>query len=206
MQVQRELQNRNAGELRCKLVLFFVLLLGAALIWAGVWGMGELTHSGFDQEGAYGVIYQLSPSLDNVYEKNILPYLNKLDTTAREAVNSKARELLISNWSEQAKEDRTELVNSILAAEKDQEAATMKLLAASYSMAGPKVSSKEKKVLAAFSDTEREQFRTQLLTAILDDQAQLPEVVAGATEKEEGLDKTAIIMQLYLTAADAEGD
>ena len=143
MQVQRELQNRNAGELRCKLVLFVVLLLGAALIWAGVWGMGELTHSGFDQEGAYGVIYQLTPELDAAYEKNILPYLSKLDNASREAFNAKARELLIYNWSDEAKEDRSELANSILAAEKDQEAATMKLLAASYSMAGPKVSSKE---------------------------------------------------------------
>jgi len=206
MQVQRDLQNRNPGELRCKCVLLLIFLLGAALIWAGVWGMGELTTSGFEQEGAYGIIYQLSPHLDKVYEKNILPYMNKLDASTREAVNTKARELLILNWSEQAKSDQTALVDSILSAEKDPEAAQMKLLAVSYSMAGPKVSSKEKKVLAAFSDAEREAFRMQLLTAIVDDQAELPEVMISATEKDEGMDKTAKILQFFLTAANAEGD
>ena len=206
MQVQRDLVHRNSGELRCKLVLFAVVLLGAALIWAGIWGMGELTDSGFDQEGAYGVIYQLAPSLDKVYDKAVLPYLAQMDAPAREQFNAKARELLIYIWSTDTKTDQTELVNSILAAEKDQEAATMKLLAASYSMSGPKVSSKEKKELETYSDAEREQFRVQLLTCILDDQAVLPELVAAAVEKEEGLDRTATMMQFFLTASDAEGE
>ena len=168
MQVQRELSNRNSGELRCKLVLFAVLLIGAALIWAGVWGMGELTDSGFDQEGAYGVIYQLSPAMDEVYGKDVLPYLNQLDATDREAFNAKVRELLVYIWSTDAKEDRSELVNSILAGEKDPEAAAVKLLAVSYSMSGPKVSSKEKKEMETYTDAQRNEFRTQLLTGILD--------------------------------------
>ena len=145
MQVQRNLQTRNPGELRCKLVLFVVLLLGAALIWAGVWGMGELNTSGFEQEGAYGIIYQLSPHLDTVYEKNILPYMNKLDASTREAVNAKARELLIHNWSAQAKEDQTALIDSILAAEKDTEVAQMKLLRSPIPWRAPRFPPKKRK-------------------------------------------------------------
>ena len=79
MQVQRELQARNPGEMRSKLVLLVVFLLGAALVWAGIWGVDQVEASGFDQESAYGILYELSPEMDKVYEEDILPYLNKLD-------------------------------------------------------------------------------------------------------------------------------
>ena len=206
MQVQRELQTRNPGEMRCKLVLLFVFLFGAALIWAGFWGVEQVSTSGFEQEGAYGILYELSPELDKVYAEHIMPYLTKLDSQTRESVNDKTRELLIANWSAETKADQTAKVDSILAASANREETQMKLLAASYSMAGPKVSTKEKKVLAAFNETEREAFCTLLLSAILDEQAQLPEVVVSATAKDEGMDKTAKIMQFFLTATAEDGD
>ncbi len=60
--------------------------------------------------------------------------------------------------------------------------------------------------METYTDAERNEFRAQLLTGILDDQAVLPELVAAAVEKEEGLDKTATIMQFFLTSSDVEGN
>ncbi len=206
MQVQRELQARNPGEMRSKLVLLVVFLLGAALVWAGIWGVDQVEASGFDQESAYGILYELSPEMDKVYEEDILPYLNKLDPQTREAFRARARELLIANWSGETENDCTALVDNILASAADKEATQMKLLAISYAMAGPKVTAKEKKVLAAYDDAEREAFCSLMLTAVCDEQIQLPENVQDATKKDEGLDKTGKILQFFLTTLDEEGE
>lgn len=206
MQVQVESKTRNPAELRCKIGLLIFLLLGAALIAAGAWGINQYNTSGFDQEAAYGYIYQLAPKLDELYENGVLPELNKLDAAQRTAIEQRTRELLVSNWTDAAKEDRSALVETYLEDADDAAAAQMKLLAISYAMDGPKVSSKEKKALAALTDAERAEFRSQVLAGVIDETAVLPELAASAVEEETGLERAGILMQLFLTSANAANE
>ncbi len=200
MQVQVKKNERNPGELRCKLALLLVLVLGAALVVSGLWGINQYNASGFDQEAGYTYVHQLSAPVEQLYEKGILPQLSAVDAGERTAIEQRARELLIAAWTDAAKEDRSALVDTYSSSEKDAEKAQMKLLSLTYSVAGPKVSSKEKKALAAMDDTGREQFRMQMLRGMLDTQAELPEPAAGAVEGTEGLERDGILMQMFLTS------
>ncbi len=205
MQVQ-EKKTRNPAEIRCKIGLLVFFLLGAALIAAGLWGMDQYSASGFDQEAGYNYVYQLAPKLDALYEDSIEPQLHALGADQRSAMKQRVRELLAENWTAAAKEDRTALVDTYLSDAKDEEETQMQLLSLSYQMAGPKVSSKDKKVLAAMSDTERAAFRETMLLAILDDAAELPEVAAAAVEGKEDIDRDGILMQLFLTSVNADNE
>lgn len=199
MQVQDK-KTRNPAELCCKIGLLFFLLLGVALIVAGVWGMDQYNTSGFDQEAGYSYIHQLTPELEKLYEKGIQPELAQLTADQRTAIEQRAHELLVANWTEAAKEDRTALVETYLADADDVEKTQMKLLAMSYSVAGPKVSSKEKKALTAMDAAQREEFRDAMLLAILDDTVELPEVAAAAVEGKEDIERDGILMQMFLTS------
>lgn len=204
MQVQSDLRTRNPGELRLKLALLVVLVLGAAMILGGVWGMNQFNASGFDQEDAYRAIHQLTPEIEKLYQTGIQPQLSALSADQQTAVSQRARELLADNWTQAAKEDRSALVDTYLSAAKV--GADMKLLAVTYAANGPKVSSKEKKALAALSDAERADFRAQVLAGALDESAPLPELAQTAVEGAEDLERSGILMQLFLTSVNAQNE
>jgi len=206
MQVQAEKKTRNPAEIRCKIGLLIFLLLGVVLIAAGLWGINHYNESGFDQEAAFGYIHKLSGELDALYEKSILPGVDGLDADMKNAIQQRSRELLVSAWTDAAKEDCTVAVDTYLENHSDPERKQMELLAMTYSVAGPKVSSKEKKTMAAFSDAERAAFRQQVLAGVVDETAQLPELAAAAVEGEEGLERAGILMQLFFTSANADNE
>jgi len=207
MQVQTTNKTiRNPGELRCKLGLLIALLISAALIVGGMWGIEQFNASGFDQEAGYGYIYQLSPEVDKLYENGILPSLNALDANTRTAIEQRTGELLAYAWTDAAKEDRAALVDTYLKDASDVERKQMELLSLTYSMSGPKVSSKEKKALAALTDAERADFRAQTLNGVIDETAELPELALSAIEGEEGLERAGILMQLFLTSVNADNE
>ena len=205
MQVQDK-KTKNPAEIPCKIGLLIFLLLGIALIAAGLWGMDQYSTSGFDQEAGYSYVHQLAPEVDVLYEKSIEPQFAALGAEQRTAIKQRVRELLADNWTTAAKEDRAALVDTYLSEARDEEETLMQLLSVSYSMAGPKVSSKEKKVLAAMDDAERTAFREAMLLGILDDSVQLPEVAAAAVDGEEDLERDGILLQLFLTSANAENE
>jgi hypothetical protein len=84
MQVQTDIQTNKSSEFRCKFGLILFLLLGAALIAAGIWGINQYNTSGFDQEAAYGYIHQLSGQVDDLYEQGIAPVLESMDAESNE--------------------------------------------------------------------------------------------------------------------------
>ncbi len=206
MQVQTSKSTKSAAEIRCKIGLVVFLLLGIALIAAGLWGVNTYNASGFDQEAAFGYIQKLSPQLDSLYETGIQPMLDVLHAPEKAAVEQQSRALLQDAWTSAAKEDRAGKLATYLEDSADPQRDTMELLAATYSVAGPKVSSKEKKALAAFTDAERTAFRQQVLLAVADETAPLPELAAASVEGEEGLERAGILMQLFLTSANKENE
>lgn len=201
MQVQTEKRTRNAAEIRCKLGLLIFLLLGAALIAAGLWGMNAYRQSGFDQEAAFGYIHKLAPEVDSLYEKSIRPVMDGLDAPLKTAIEQRSRELLAGAWTDAAKEDRAAAADTYLMDASDPAREQLELLAITYSVAGPKVSSKEKKAMAAFTPDQREDFRARTLAGVADESTVLPELAAAAVEGKEGLERAGILMQLFLTSA-----
>ena len=206
MQVQMEKKTRNAAEIRCKIGLLVFLLLGAALIAAGLWGIEAYNQSGFDQEAAFGYIHKLSPEVDKLYENGIQPVMDGLSADMKTAIEQRSRELLVSAWTDAAKEDRAAAADTYLKDAADPEREQMELLSITYSVAGPKVSSKEKKAMAAFTDEERADFRLKVLQGVVDETAELPELAASAVEGEEGLERAGILMQLFLTSVNADSE
>ena len=204
MQVQSDTRKRNPAEIRCKIWLFVFLLLGAALIAAGLWGIDQFNQSGFDQEAAYGYSYRLSSALDAMYEKGIQPVLHGMDDKTKTDIEQRSRELLIYSWTDAVGEDCTATVDTYLQDSDDPAREQMELLAISYALDGPKVSSKEKKALAALSGDERADFYGQLFAGMLDETASLPEPAASAVEKEEGMECSAMLMQLFLTGVNGD--
>ena len=205
MQVQ-ETKKRNPAEIRSKIILLVFLLLGAALIAGGMWGMEQYNSSGFDQEAGYGYIYQLAPELKDLYKNGIQPEINKLDAAQKNEINQRFGDLLAANWTDLAKEDRTALMNEYLSSSANADETKTKLLAISYALNGPKVSAKEKKALAAMDDAERSAFRSAALHAIIDDTVELPELAASAVEGEEDLERDGILLQLFLTSVNADNE
>ena len=206
MQVQKSTKFKNVAEIRCKIWLLVFLLLGAALIAAGLWGIGQFDQSGFDQEAAYGYIYKLSSSVDGLYEEGIQPVFDGMDPQMKADIEQLSRELLIINWNEGAGEDCTAAVDAYLHEASDPSREQMELLAVAYAVDGPKVSSKEKKALEAMSDLERADFRIKVLEGMLDETVALPEPAASAVEKEEGLERSAVLMQIFLTSANEDNE
>ncbi len=206
MQVQTNLKTRNAGELRCKLALFVCLMVGAVLVVSGLWGIDQFQTSGFDQEVAYSFIHQLSPEVDKLYANAIQPEMSKLDAAQKAVVEQRTRELLADAWTQAAKEDRAALVDTYLKDAANPQEEQMKMLSMTYSVAGPKISSKEKKILASMGDADRADFRMQMLGAIGNDAAELPLTAQEIVEDATGLERDAILMQLFLTSANAANE
>ena len=204
MQVQTK--KRTAAEIRCKIGLLIFLLLSFSLIAAGLWGIDQYNGSGFDQEAAYGHIYQLTPEVDSLYETSIAPVLEGLDAQTQTTIKQTSRQLLESAWTEAAKEDRAAKVDALLSAASDPDREQMELLSLTYSLSGPKVSSKEKKAMAAFTDEERAAFRQSVLSAIADETIPLTEPALSAVEGTEGLERAGILMQMFLTSVNADNE
>ena len=187
-------------------MLLALFILGCGLIFCGLWGIGQYGASGFDQEAGFDYVHKLSGELDTLYNTNILPSFSALEAEAREALTAKTRELLVKAWTEAAKEDKTAAAEGYLDAYAGEalEKAQMKLLAVTYSVAGPKVTSAQKKQMSAFSDEERTAFRAGLLRALIQEDAALEEPALSACEKLTGLDRDAALMQLFLTSANKD--
>ena len=90
-----------------------------------------------------------------MYEKGILPVMDGLDDQMKSDIEQRSRELLVYSWTEAAGEDCTAAVDTYLQDSSDLTRDQMELLTISYAVDGPKVSSKEKKALAALSESER---------------------------------------------------
>ena len=208
MQTQLQRSKHDPSETRCKLTLLILFLLGAALILGGFWGIRQFQQSGFDQEVGYRYIHKLSGEVDRLYAESIQPVMAKLTDAEREALTLQAAGLLKENWTAAVKADQSARADEMLSGltgDKLQQK-TMELLSITYSLNGPKVASAEKKLLAKWTDAERDQNREALLRAVLDESAPVPQAVASAVGELTGSERAAALMQLFLVSANAENE
>ena len=208
MQTQLQRSKHDPSETRCKLTLLILFLLGAALILGGFWGIRQYQQSGFDQEVGYRYIQKLSGEVDRLYTQSIQPVMARLTDAEREAMTLEAAGLLKENWTAAVKADQSARTDEMLAGlEGDKlQQKTMELLSITYSLNGPKVASAEKKLLAQWTDAERDQNREALLRAVLDENAPVPQAVASAVGELTGSERAAALMQLFLVSANAENE
>lgn len=208
MQTQLQRSKHDPSETRCKLTLLILFLLGAALILGGFWGIRQYQQSGFDQEVGYRYIQKLSGEVESLYTQSIQPVMARLTDAEREALTLEAAALLKENWTAAVKADQSARTDEMLAGlEGDKlQQKTMELLSITYSLNGPKVASAEKKLLAQWTDAERDQNREALLRAVLDESAPLPQAVASAVGELTGSERAAALMQLFLVSANAENE
>lgn len=208
MQTQLQRSKHDPSETRCKLTLLILFLLGAALILGGFWGIRQFQQSGFDQEVGYRYIQKLSGEVESLYTQSIQPVMARLTDAEREALTLEAAALLKENWTAAVKADQSARTDEMLAGlEGDKlQQKTMELLSITYSLNGPKVASAEKKLLAQWTDAERNQNREALLRAVLDENAPVPQAAASAVGELTGSERAAALMQLFLVSANAQNE
>lgn len=208
MQTQLQRSKHDPSETRCKLTLLILFLLGAALILGGFWGIRQYQQSGFDQEVGYRYIQKLSGEVESLYTQSIQPVMARLTDAERESLTLEAAALLKENWTAAVKADQSARADEMLAGlEGDKlQQKTMELLSITYSLNGPKVASAEKKLLAQWTDAERDQNREALLRAVLDENAPVPQAAASAVGELTGSERAAALMQLFLVSANAQNE
>lgn len=208
MQTQLQRSKHDPSETRCKLTLLILFLLGAALILGGFWGIRQYQQSGFDQEVGYRYIQKLSGEVESLYTQSIQPVMARLTDAEREALTLEAAALLKENWTAAVKADQSARTDEMLAGlEGDKlQQKTMELLSITYSLNGPKVASAEKKLLAQWTDAERDQNREALLRAVLDENAPVPQAAASAVGELTGSERAAALMQLFLVSVNAQNE
>ena len=208
MQTQLQRSKHDPSETRCKLTLLILFLLGAALILGGFWGIRQYQQSGFDQEVGYRYIQKLSGEVESLYTQSIQPVMARLTDAERESLTLEAAALLKENWTAAVKADQSARTDEMLAGLEDDklQQKTMELLSITYSLNGPKVASAEKKLLAQWTDAERDQNREALLRAVLDENAPVPQAAASAVGELTGSERAAALMQLFLVSANAQNE
>lgn len=208
MQTQLQRSKHDPSETRCKLTLLILFLLGAALILGGFWGIRQYQQSGFDQEVGYRYIQKLSGEVESLYTQSIQPVMARLTDAERESLTLEAAALLKENWTAAVKADQSARTDEMLAGLEGHklQQKTMELLSITYSLNGPKVASAEKKLLAQWTDAERDQNREALLRAVLDENAPVPQAAASAVGELTGSERAAALMQLFLVSANAQNE
>ena len=199
---QKTLPRQSRAPLMTKLGLALIFALGIVIIVMGVQGQRAYDTSGFSAESAYGAIYDLSKDVNAAWENQLRPQLAGLPEGQRTQTDTAVRALVDAAW-ESAAPGSVQDVEALLAAapENDRTALTYKLLSAAYLVNGPKVSTAQKKEIAALSDADLATFRQAVLNGVTDESATLPAAAAKAADL-QGQERQAMLMQLLLTSFD----
>ncbi len=188
------------------LLLLALFLLGAGIIYNGVFAMRRYASSGFSSEAAFQAIYHLHRETDRAWSQQLSPQLNELSDQERAAFDALTARLLADTWESQKKGSGAEL-DSLLAETGGDERAELsqKLLFAAYLTGGPKVSTANRKAVTALSGDEADTFRAGLLKAMLDESAELPKAAQKLAGDLSGEKRQAMLIQAwYVSCGSAE--
>lgn len=182
-----------------KIILAVLLILGAAMILAGVLGIRDYNASGFNSESAYSLIPAMSREARQNYEKDISPLL--AEAGDGEALDAAAKALLAEAWETDENAVDVRLAENVRS--DDKHAALWQLLDMTYAIDGPRVTNSIKKTLPAVSEAHA--LRLQLLAAAAN---QTPATEENGLAAIKGLDKDpedyAMMVQLALVLGSEE--
>ena len=194
--MQENIQRRDHTPFISKLILALVFVLGLAVIYMGYAGMQKYNASGFSAESAYSAIHALGGDTSAVWQKKLKLQLDALSDAQRKEIGVVATTLLGEAWESQ-KPGAAEEAQALL--DGADESKVYKLLYATYLISGPKVSTANKKEIAALSEAGLADFCQQLLSCIADDDAELP-AAAAAAQSLSGSKRQSTLMQLLFVA------
>ena len=199
---QKALPGQSRAPLMTKIGLALVFALGIAVIVLGMSGQRVYDTSGFSAESAYSAIYSLGKDVRSTWEQQLQPLLAALPEEQRTQTDAAVRSLVDAAW-ESAAPGSAKKVEELLssAPENDRAALAYKLLSAAYLVNGPKVSTAQKKEIAALSDADFAAFQQAVLNGVTDESAALPPAAAKAADL-QGQERQAMLMQLLLTSFD----
>ncbi len=200
--MQRGVNGRDRAPAVTKAGLALIFALGLVMIAAGWLGMNAYNASGFSAEAGYGAIYALSGDMDDDWREQLQPLLGELSPNARAALDDIAYGLLTDSWEAGKKGARADADALLDAAGADRSAQIYKLLYATYSVNGPKVTSAIKKEIIAVPLDARRDFRAAVLACLLDPALELPSGAVKAADKLEGDERAAMLMQVFFVSAD----
>ncbi len=198
------MQNRDRrSEICCKAVLAALLLLGAALLFGGLWGTRQAENAAFSQENAFSLISGLSGNLSALWSRGIRPALES-SSADTEKVLSRCRESMDALWKD---EDRQLLADSLQGLSGDALAEReMKLLSASFALNGPKIKTASRKKLTALSGDDLAKMQDALLRSVAGENTALPEPAGELCEGLEGPKRLAMLVQCFLSSANRNGE
>ena len=205
-EMQRRTLQQDRGPLISKLGIGLILLMGLAMIAAGIWGMNRFQASGFDAEDGFGAIRAASQAVEKDWQIQLQPILDSLPGDARATLDEKCDQMLTNLWEKQQK-GAAPKVEAYLAGLPEAERAQKRyqLLYAAYAVNGPRITSAIRKELAAVPQEQREDFRRDVLAYIYDEQAPLPQNATKAAGKLKDAELDAMMMQVYFVSYDEEG-
>ena len=204
--MQTSLTHQKRSALAVRLLLLALFLLGAGIIYNGVFAMRQYASSGFSSESAYQAIYHLHRETDRAWHQQLSPQLNALSDEDRAAFDALTARLLNDTWESQKKGSGDALDALLKETEEDERAElSQKLLYAACLTAGPKVSTANRKAVTALSGDEAAAFRAGLLHCMLDESAELPKAAQKLAGDLSGEKRQAMLMQVwYVSCGSAE--
>ena len=196
--MQTSLTHQKRSALAVRLLQLALFLLGAGIIYNGVFAMRQYAASGFSSESAYRAIYHLHRETDRAWHQQLSPQLGSLSDQESAAFDALTTRLLKDTWESQKKGSGAELDVLLTDTEEDARAElSQKLLYAAYLTAGPKVSTASRKTVTALSGDEAEAFRAGLLHCMLDEKAELPKAAEKLAGDLSGEKRQAMLMQAW---------
>ena len=188
------------SEIICKATLILVFLIGIVLLLGGLWGNRQYEAAAFSQENAFSVIYQMAGETDRLYQKKISPAL-KASGADPAAVGEVSRSLIASAWkTDEPLNEALSGLNGDALVERE-----LKLLAMTYAVSGPRIKTSQRKRLAALSQAEQAALLNDMLLSITGKEQTLPQTAEDLCKGLEGEERTAMLMQIFLTTANLDG-
>ena len=176
--------------------MLIIFLLGLALIAIGIAGNRTFESAGFSSEAGFHAVHTLAGEVDAVWKDKLGAALDRLDVPTKADVQQAARTLLLSAWEEAQSGGQAEAEALLQGLSEDkQNELTWKLLYATYLIKGPKVSTANKKALAALSAEQAADFRVQALTSAVDASLEVPQAAAEMVQKAKDSERQATLVQ-----------
>ena len=201
--VKRIAEKPDRRSIITKLVLVLFFALGLVVAGMGISGLKKNDATGFSSEAGYAAIHDLSVHMDRVWKELLNPLLAGLPEEERARLNDCAHTLLAAVWEKQKSGSLAEADALLDSAGQEREKLLFRLLYATYLIDGPKVSTANRKEIAAVPENQMAGLREKLVRAILDESAEVPAEVS-AMVKGSGIDRQAGLMQALFVTGEQE--
>ena len=174
----------NLGKIILLAVLGVFLVLSAVLTAFGVWGIRTAGDSSFSTDDAWSQAIALGNEADTLYQKVIGPALDRAEEDVKAGSTATAKALLAQAWSRDASD-----------LEEYSDKQIWKLISMTYSYSRKKLSSTQKKALAAVNNRQEAEDHMLMLLASGGEVDSDP--VLSGIPAFTGAD-TAMVMQIFL--------